>query len=106
MGAGTTQGGTELQRRGGRRNFGSRFSWYVEAVQRRVSGNWLQSTVDPSISVRAARDRDVRHFRNGTITNIQTERSSDNYSVDTSAVRAVQIRARCSRCPRNIPDRM
>ena len=31
-------------------DFGSRFSWYVEAVQRRISSNWLQSTVDPSVS--------------------------------------------------------
>ena len=52
-------------------DFGSRFSWYVEAVQRRISGNWLQSTVDPSVS---AAPRVVVTFtilRDGTVTNIQ-----------------------------------
>ena len=29
-------------------------------------------------------------LRDGTITNIQTERSSNNYSVDASAIRAIQ----------------
>ena len=71
-------------------DFGSRFSWYVEAVQRRISSNWLQSTVDPSV---AAAPRVVVTFtilRDGTVTNIQVTQSSNNYSVDTSAVRAVQ----------------
>jgi protein TonB len=71
-------------------DFGSRFSWYVEAVQRRVSSNWLQSTVDPSVS---AAPRVVVVFtilRDGTVTNIQLTQRSNNYSVDTSAVRAVK----------------
>ncbi len=89
MGAGTTQGGLSFSGTAGG-DFGSRFSWYVEAVQRRISGNWLQSTVDPNIS---AAPRVIVTFdilRNGTITNIQTERSSNNYSVDASAIRAIQ----------------
>jgi periplasmic protein TonB len=89
LGAGTTQGGLSFSGTAGG-DFGSRFSWYVEAVQRRISGNWLQSTVDPNIS---AAPRVIVTFdilRNGTITNIQTERSSNNYSVDASAIRAIQ----------------
>jgi hypothetical protein len=38
MGQGTTQGGLSFNGVSGG-DFGSRFSWYVEAVQRRVSGN-------------------------------------------------------------------
>lgn len=88
MGAGT-QGGLGFSGAGGG-NFGSKFPWYVEAVQRRVSGNWLQSSVDPRISFapRVVATFDI--LRNGTVTNIQITKSSGNSSVDTSAVRAIR----------------
>lgn len=89
MGAGTTQGGLSFNGVSGG-NFGSQFSWYVDAVQRRISGNWLQSTVDPSVSSAPRIVVTFTILRNGTVTNIQIMRSSNNYSVDTSAVRAVQ----------------
>jgi periplasmic protein TonB len=75
---------------GGGGDFGSQYPWYVQAVQRRISSNWLQSTVDPGVSVapRAVVTFDI--LRDGTITNIQIERSSGNYSVDNSAVRAIR----------------
>ena len=70
-------------------DFGSRFSWYVDAVRGRVSSNWLQSTVDPSIrfAPRAVVTFDI--LRNGAVTNVQILRSSGNASVDNSAVRAI-----------------
>jgi len=89
MGAGQTAAGLSFNGVGGG-DFGSRFSWYVEAVQRRVSSNWLQSTVDPSV---AYAPRIVVAFdilRDGTVTNIQVMHSSNNGSVDNSAVRAVR----------------
>lgn len=89
MGAGHAQAGMAFTGMGGG-DFGSRFSWYVEAVQRRISGNWLQSTVDPSVG---AAPRVVVVFtilRNGTVTNVQITQSSNNYSVDSSATRAVK----------------
>jgi len=87
MGAGT-QGGLGFSGAGGG-NFGSRFPWYVESVQRRVSGNWLQSTVDPGISFapRVVATFDI--LKNGTVTNAQITRSSGNASVDRSALRAI-----------------
>jgi len=90
MGTGTaTQAGLGFGGAGGG-DFGSRFPWYVEAVQRRISSNWLQSTIDPTISVapRVVATFDI--LRDGTITNIQITRSSGNYSVDNSAVRALR----------------
>jgi periplasmic protein TonB len=89
MGAGSTQGGLSFGGQGGG-DFGARFPWYVQAVQRRVSGNWLQSTVDPGISFapRVVATFDI--LRNGTITNVQITKSSGNYSVDNSALRAIQ----------------
>lgn len=82
-----TQAGLALSGAGG--NFGSRYGWYVQAVQRRVSSNWLQSSVDPTIQFAPRAVVTFQILRNGTITNIQVERSSGNYSVDSSAVRAV-----------------
>jgi protein TonB len=89
MGAGTTQAGLSLNGVGGG-DFGSRFDWYVRAVQQRISSNWLQSTVDPAISVAPRVIVTFTILRDGSVTNIQITRSSNNYSVDTSAVRAVR----------------
>ena len=47
MGSGNTQASLGFTGTAGG-DFGSRFSWYVEAVQRRVSGNWLQSRWIPA----------------------------------------------------------
>jgi protein TonB len=90
MGPGNaTQAGLGVGGSGGG-DFGSRFPWYVQAVQRRVSSNWLQSTIDSSVSVapRVVATFDI--LRDGTITNVQITRSSGNYSVDSSAVRAIR----------------
>ena len=76
MGAGTsTQGGMAVGDAGGG-NFGSRFSWYVEAVQRRISSNWLQASIDPRISTAPRVIATFDILRDGTITNIQITRSS------------------------------
>src|SRR3984957_18342731 len=98
LGAGTTQGGLSFSGTAGG-DFGARFSWYVEAVQRRISGNWLQSTVDPSVS---AAPRVVVTFtilRDGTVTNIQAGGWGNVYFVDSSALRAVQAYSPVSALP-------
>ena len=89
LGAGNTQGGLGFTGVGGG-DFGSRFSWYVQAVQQRVSRNWLQSTIDPSVvtAPRVVVTFDI--LRNGQVVNAQVTQSSNNYSVDSSALRAVQ----------------
>lgn len=88
MGNTSTQGQMTFNGAGG--DFGSRFGYYVDALQRRVSGNWLQSTIDPTVpwAPRVILQFDVQ--RDGSIRNIQIVQSSNNYSVDTSVVRAVQ----------------
>jgi protein TonB len=100
MGAGTaTQGGIAFSAGAGGGNFGSRFSWYVEAVQRRVSGNWLQSTVDPGIQYapRVVATFDI--LRDGTVANAQVTKSSGNASVDMSAIRAIRESSPLDRLP-------
>ncbi|MGH9776092.1 MAG: TonB family protein [Candidatus Acidiferrales bacterium] len=90
LGSGALQGGIGVNGAGGG-NFGSHFPWYVEAVGNRISSNWLQSTVDPTIHFAPRVICQFQILRNGTITNIQITQSSGNKSVDYSAVRAVQM---------------
>lgn len=72
-------------------DFASRYSWYIEAVKRRIQGNWLQNTIDPA--VRSARTAHaVVQFtinRDGTVKDIQVTQSSGNLSMDNSGLRAV-----------------
>ena len=85
----TTRGGMGVQGTSGG-SFGTQFPWYVEAVQRRVSGNWLESTVDPTVPWAPRCIVSFQILRDGTVANVQIMQSSGNHSVDTSAVRAVQ----------------
>lgn len=86
---GATQAGIAMNGTGNG-DFGSMYSWYVLAAQRRISMNWLQSTIDPNLAwaPRVVIAFDV--LRNGAITNIQIVQSSNNQSVDLSARRAVE----------------
>jgi periplasmic protein TonB len=93
-----SQGGLSFAATGGG-DFGSRFSWYVEAVQRRISSNWLQSTVDPAVAYAPRVIVTFTILRNGSVTNIQITRSSNNYSVDNSAIRAVRDSSPLDRLP-------
>lgn len=69
--------------------FGQQFPWYVEAVQRRVSSNWLQATVDPTVQWAPRAVVDFQILSDGTVVNVQIMKSSGYPSVDQSAVRAI-----------------
>ena len=84
-----TQAGMSLGGPAG--SFGQLFPWYVQAVQRRVSSNWLQSTVDPTVQWAPRAVIDFEILRDGTIVNIQVMKSSGYASVDASAVRAITM---------------
>jgi periplasmic protein TonB len=88
MTAGGAKGGFGFSGSGG--DFGARYAWYVEAVQRKVTENWLKYEVDPRISEakRVYLTFDIE--RNGRATNVQVEQSSGVPSLDQSAVRALQ----------------
>ncbi|HEX5425095.1 MAG TPA: TonB family protein [Candidatus Acidoferrales bacterium] len=86
----STQGGLTFGSNGANGEFASQFAWYVQAVQRKVSGNWLQSTIDANITVAPRVIVTFDILRDGRVANAQITRSSGNYSVDTSALRAVQ----------------
>jgi periplasmic protein TonB len=86
--AGGAKGGFGFSGGGG--DFGSRYSWYVQNVQRKVSENWLKYEIDPRITQanRVYVTFDVT--RDGRPTNVQIEQSSGVPSLDISATRAIQ----------------
>lgn len=86
--AGGAKGGFGFTGGGG--DFGSRFSWYVQTVQRKVSENWLKYEVDPSIreANRVYVTFDIA--RDGHPSHVEVEQSSGVPSLDRSAVYAVQ----------------
>jgi protein TonB len=86
--AGGAKGGFGFTGGGG--DFGTRYAWYVQVVQRKVSENWLKYEVDPRITEaqRVYITFDVQ--RDGRPANVQIEQSSGVPSLDQSATRAIQ----------------
>ena len=69
--------------------FGNRYGWYVDAVTRAISQNWLKSLVDARMNKapRVYLSFEIAH--NGKISNLGVQQSSGNPSLDRSAQRAV-----------------
>ena len=86
--SGQTQGGMAFSGPGGG-DFTGRFPAYVEAVRNRVSSNWLQSTVDPTVRWAPRAVFNFQILRDGSVVNVQMTQSSGNRSVDNSALRAI-----------------
>lgn len=86
--AGGAKGGFGITGSGG--DFGTRYGWYVQIIQRKVSENWLKYEVDPSITSanRVYITFDVA--RDGHPYDINVEQSSGVPSLDISAKRALQ----------------
>jgi protein TonB len=71
-------------------SFGSRYSWYVDAVRRKISENWLKYEIDPSIKSASRVYVTFEIGRSGEPGNIQISQSSGVPSLDMSAKRALQ----------------
>jgi TonB family protein len=99
---GPTQGGMGFSGPGGG-DFAGRFPSYVDAVRNRISSNWLQSTVDPTVRWAPRASFSFQVLRDGTVTNIQMMQSSGNSSVDNSARRAILSSTPMSPLPSNYP---
>lgn len=97
---GTTQGGLGFSGAGGG-DFAGRFAAYVDGVRNRISSNWLQSSIDPSIRWAPRSEFSFQILRDGTIANIQMTQSSGNRSVDNSMLRAIQSSNPLSPLPSN-----
>ncbi|MGA7295217.1 MAG: TonB family protein [Terriglobales bacterium] len=88
MSAGGAKGGFGFTGSGG--DFGSRYAWYVQAVQRKVSESWLKYEVDPRITEAKRVYVTFDVARDGHPSNVQLEQSSGVPSLDESAIRAIQ----------------
>jgi protein TonB len=86
--AGGAKGGFDFK--GGAGDFGSKYSWYVDVVRRKVSENWLKYEVDPRITDARRVYITFEILRGGQPANVQVEQSSGVPSLDISAERAVQ----------------
>ncbi len=85
---GNTKGGLSMGSGGG--DFGNRFSYYVDAVRRKVTENWLRYEIDPHTppGKRTYITFDIN--RDGSPSNVRVEQSSGIPSLDISATRALQ----------------
>ena len=86
--AGGAKGGFGVTGGGG--DFGTRYGWYVQQIQNKVSENWLKYEVDPRITTAERVYITFDVARDGHPYNVRIEQSSGVPSLDQSAVRAVQ----------------
>jgi protein TonB len=75
---------------GGGGDFGTKYGWYVQVIQRKVSENWLKYEVDPRITSAQRVYITFDVARDGHPTNVRVEQSSGVPSLDISAARALQ----------------
>jgi periplasmic protein TonB len=71
-------------------DFGSRFGWYVEAINRKMSANWYKSLVDQRTPRGARAYIDFKISRDGSVSDVQLERSSGSSTLDSSCMRSAQ----------------
>ncbi len=75
---------------GGGGDFGTKYAWYVQVIQKKVQDNWLRYEVDPRISAAQRVYITFDVARDGHPGNVQVEQSSGVPSLDISATRALQ----------------
>jgi protein TonB len=71
-------------------DFGSRFPWYVDGINRKMSISWNKSEVDPRTPKGARVFLNYTIHRDGTPADVQIDRSSGSPTLDRSCVRGVQ----------------
>ena len=80
------------------------FTYYLQNIINRVSGNWFTSLVDPGITGSFQTTVHFRIHKNGQITDLKIEESSGIRSLDMSALRAIQNSAPFPPLPRAYED--
>jgi periplasmic protein TonB len=86
--SGGAKGGFGITGSGG--DFGTKYAYYVQIVQRKVSENWLKYEVDPRITSAQRVYITFDVARDGHPLNVRVEQSSGVPSLDVSATRALQ----------------
>ena len=82
------KGGFGITGSGG--DFGTKYAWYVQVIQRKVSENWMKYEVDPRITSAQRVYITFDVASDGHPGNVQIEQSSGVPSLDISALRALQ----------------
>jgi protein TonB len=86
--SGGAKGGFGVSGSGG--DFGTKFGWYVQIIQQKVSENWLKYEVDPRITTAQRVYITFDVAKDGHPFNVRVEQSSGVPSLDVSATRALQ----------------
>src|SRR3954470_14577116 len=71
-------------------DFGSRFPWYVDGINRKMSQSWNKSEVDPRTPKGARVFLTYSIHRDGSPGDVQVDRSSGVATLDRSCIRGVQ----------------
>lgn len=71
-------------------DFGSRFPWYVDSINRKMSLSWNKGEVDTLTPKGARVFLMFTIHRDGSPTNVQIDRSSGSPTLDRSCIRGVQ----------------
>jgi protein TonB len=100
MGQFSTQGG-EMGFGFGDGAFGDKYSWYVQAMVRKISQNWLKGLVDSRVTRAPKVFMTFDIQRDGSISNIELKQSSGIPTLDRSAQRALMATQRLDPLPRD-----
>jgi protein TonB len=71
-------------------DFGSRFGWYVEGINRKMGANWYRTLVDQSTPRGARAYIDFTIARDGSVSSVRLDRTSGSPTLDSSCMRAAQ----------------
>jgi protein TonB len=71
-------------------DFGSRFGWYVDAINRKMATSWYKGEVDPRTPKGARVYLTFTIRKDGTQADVTIDRSSGSYTLDNSCKRGVQ----------------
>ncbi|MGA2808701.1 MAG: TonB family protein [Terracidiphilus sp.] len=71
-------------------DFGSRFGWYVDGITRKMDANWYRQEVDPRTPKGTRCYIIFVIHRDGSVSNVQMDRSSGSPTLDRSCIRAAQ----------------
>jgi TonB family protein len=80
------------------------YTYYLQIIIDKVSGNWFTSLVDPGISGNFQATVHFKIQKNGQVSDLKIEESSGIRSLDMSALRAVQTSAPFPPLPRAYED--
>jgi TonB family protein len=80
------------------------YTYYLQNIINRVSGNWFTSLVDPGISGSFMVTVHFRIHKNGQVSDLKVEETSGIRSLDMSALRAIQSSAPFPPLPRAYED--